>query len=66
MGVRRFAEDAAPPVAPAETTLDAAVLWTDIVGFTPLTERMVAAGPEGVEQLSRSGAASSISLAPSG
>ena len=66
---RRFAEALTPYVPPlvlvqfeasrAPTTeasvshFEGAVLFTDIAGFTTLTERMDEAGPAGVEELSR-------------
>jgi class 3 adenylate cyclase/tetratricopeptide (TPR) repeat protein len=66
---RRFADALAPYVPPLVLTLlmesgaptteasawqfEGAVLFTDIAGFTTLTERMDEAGPAGVEELSR-------------
>ncbi len=48
---RRLAVDPAAPREPQVEAFTAAVLWADISGFTPLTERLVAAGPSGVEAL---------------
>ncbi len=42
-----------PPAEPGGDRISAAVLWCDISGFTPLTEKLVEAGPEGVEALTR-------------
>jgi class 3 adenylate cyclase/tetratricopeptide (TPR) repeat protein len=39
--------------APARRTLLASCLWLDMSGFTPLTERLSAEGPEGIERLSQ-------------
>ena len=66
---RRFAEALAPYVPPlvlaelaesrtptteaSVSPFEGAVLFTDIAGFTTLTERMDEAGPAGVEELSR-------------
>ncbi len=47
----RFARDPEPPTEAEAEGREVAVLWADIVGFTPLTERIVAVGPEGVEHL---------------
>jgi class 3 adenylate cyclase/tetratricopeptide (TPR) repeat protein len=48
---RRFASEHEPPSAFEEEEALCAVLWCDIVNFTGLTERLVAAGPVGVESL---------------
>lgn len=49
----RIARTAGPIEQAAVEEYDGAVLLTDINGFTPLTERLDASGPEGVERLSR-------------
>jgi class 3 adenylate cyclase/tetratricopeptide (TPR) repeat protein len=49
---RRFAADPRPITQPTGESLEAAVLFADISGFTPLTERLAKSGPKGAEQLS--------------
>lgn len=51
--LENLARESAPPADAHATTFEGAVLLTDIAGFTTLTERLDAAGPAGVEQLSR-------------
>jgi len=51
--LRQLAESGAPTTEAAASQFDGAVLFTDIAGFTTLTERMDEAGPAGVEELSR-------------
>lgn len=51
--LENLALDSAPPAGARVTTFTGVVLLTDIAGFTTLTERMDAAGPAGVEELSR-------------
>jgi class 3 adenylate cyclase len=51
--LRRLASDPSPISAPLREIFPAAVLFTDISGFTPLAERLVQQGPEGLENLSR-------------
>ena len=46
------ARDPAPLLGPRVAELQGAVLFTDISGFTRLTERLQARGPAGVEELS--------------
>ncbi len=48
---RRFSARPEPPSGFEEDEALSAVLWCDIVNFTGLTERLVAAGPGGVESL---------------
>ncbi len=48
----QIANDSAPLSGPKVTELQGAVLFTDISGFTRLTERLEARGPAGVEKLS--------------
>ncbi len=50
--VRRLAANPAPLAEPAAERFHAAVLYADISGFTPLTERLSRSGPAGVEELS--------------
>src|SRR5215472_9961305 len=49
--VRRLVADPTPIPLPACEEQPAAVLFTDISGFTPLTERLAARGAAGAEQL---------------
>jgi len=46
---RRLAADPAPPANPIAESLPAAVLFADISGFTPLTERLAERGPASIE-----------------
>ena len=48
---QHFATVGEAPNEPGGARFSAAALWCDIVGYTPLTEKIVAAGPEGVETL---------------
>ncbi len=48
---RRLAVRPEPVSEPESAPLEGAVLFTDISGFTRLTERLAAEGPEGVERL---------------
>jgi len=50
---RRYAADPTKISVPAAHGSHAALLWTDIVGFTPLSNRLVERGPNGVEKLSQ-------------
>jgi class 3 adenylate cyclase len=50
---RRYAADPTKISLPAAHGSYAALLWTDIVGFTPLSNRLVERGPNGVEKLSQ-------------
>ncbi|MEW5957938.1 MAG: AAA family ATPase [Chloroflexota bacterium] len=50
---RRLAVDPTPIHAPVSETFPAAVLFTDISGFTALTERLARQGPVGAEELSQ-------------
>ncbi len=45
--------DPSPPACPHSEPFLAAVLFADISGFTPLSERLTARGAEGVEQLTQ-------------
>jgi class 3 adenylate cyclase/tetratricopeptide (TPR) repeat protein len=49
---QHHATDPAPPSAPWEQRFRAAILFTDMSGFTPLTQRLAERGPVGAEQLS--------------
>ncbi len=51
--LENLARDFGPGAEAQDATFAGAVLCTDIAGFTALTERMDAAGPGGVEELSR-------------
>jgi class 3 adenylate cyclase/tetratricopeptide (TPR) repeat protein len=51
--LRRLAVDPTPLPLPHREEFSAAVLFADISGFTALTERLVASGPSGVEQLTQ-------------
>jgi class 3 adenylate cyclase/tetratricopeptide (TPR) repeat protein len=51
--VHYLVEHPEPPAAPTGSTMQAAVLFADISGFTALTERLAQEGLEGVEDLSR-------------
>jgi len=53
VALRRFALDAEPPSAPAIEHLEAAVLFADISGFTPLAEALARRGPAGAEALTQ-------------
>ena len=48
---RRIALDSRPPTAAHGEPFEAAVLFADISGFMPLTERLAASGVKGAEQL---------------
>jgi class 3 adenylate cyclase/tetratricopeptide (TPR) repeat protein len=50
--LRRFAADPTPLDAPEQDRFPAALLFADISGFTPLTERLAQRGPAGAEELS--------------
>ncbi len=50
---QQVALDPSPLAQAKEDSFQAAVLFADISGFTPLTEDMVNSGPNGVENLSR-------------
>jgi class 3 adenylate cyclase len=50
--VRRLFNSTATVKPPESESFQACVLFADISGFTPLTEKMAAKGPEGVEALS--------------
>jgi class 3 adenylate cyclase/tetratricopeptide (TPR) repeat protein len=49
----QLAENGAPTTRESASQFEGAVLFTDIAGFTTLTEQMDEAGPAGVEELSR-------------
>ena len=49
----RIAADPSPIESPVAEELPAAILFADISGFTPLTERLAEKGPTGVETLAR-------------
>ncbi len=49
--LRRLETDPAPPRAPWAERVDAAVLFADLSGFTPLAERLAASGTAGAERL---------------
>ncbi len=51
--VRRFAVDPTPLTEPTAERFSAAMLFADIVGFTPLAERLAQQGTVGAEELSR-------------
>ena len=51
--LNQLAESGAPTAEASVSQFEGAVLFTDIAGFTTLTERMDEAGPAGVEELSR-------------
>ena len=48
---RHFTDHPDPPASSLKTSSPCAVLWSDICDFSGLTERLVAAGPDGVESL---------------
>ncbi len=50
---RRLVTDPTPITEPSVEQFSTAVLFADISGFTPLTERLSRRGPAGVEELSR-------------
>jgi class 3 adenylate cyclase/tetratricopeptide (TPR) repeat protein len=49
---RRLARCPSPPIQPADERFDAALLLTDLSGFTSLAERFASRGPRGAEDLS--------------
>ncbi len=49
---QRLAGDPSPILAPDRTHFSAAVLYADITGFTPLTEKLAQEGPQGTDKLS--------------
>ncbi|MEA3208313.1 MAG: hypothetical protein QOE70_1370 [Chthoniobacter sp.] len=49
--VRRFAANPAPLAGPESERFQAAVLFADISGFSPLAERLAQRGPAGAEEL---------------
>src|SRR6266545_4343971 len=49
----RVIADPSPIESPVAEEFSAAILFADISGFTPLTERMAERGPSGVETLAR-------------
>ena len=49
----RIVADPTPIESPVAEELPAAILFADISGFTPLTERLAERGPTGVETLAR-------------
>ena len=51
----RIVADPTPIESPVAEELPAAILFADISGFTPLTERLAEKGPTGVETLARFG-----------
>lgn len=51
--VRRLANDPSPITTPLREVFPAAVLFTDISGFTPMAERLAQREPEGLEDISR-------------
>jgi class 3 adenylate cyclase len=52
--LHRLALRPEPLKAPIQERLEAAVLFTDISGFTALSERLAQRGPDGAEELRRS------------
>ena len=53
MVTRRLMRNSQPIICPGTERYRAALLFADISGFTPLTERMGKLGQEGVEKLTR-------------
>lgn len=53
LALGNLAGDFGPGAEAQDATYSGAVLFTDIAGFTSLTERMDADGPDGVEELSQ-------------
>ncbi len=51
--LRYLADDPTPLADPSAERLPVAILFADISGFTPLTERFARRGPAGAEELSR-------------
>jgi class 3 adenylate cyclase/tetratricopeptide (TPR) repeat protein len=49
--LRRLADDPTPPARPWRESCDAAVLFADLSGFTPLAERLALEGTAGAEKL---------------
>src|SRR5687767_2859749 len=50
--LRRLSTRASPPTSASEEHGEGATLLVDVAGFTSLTDRFAARGPEGAEQLS--------------
>lgn len=50
--LKRFKDNPKPPSLPEESRYHGAVLFADISGFTPLTEKMCKMGLEGIEKMS--------------
>lgn len=51
--VRRFSENSELLRVPQQTRFEAAVLFADVSGFTPLAEKLAQLGPRGAEELTR-------------
>lgn len=49
--LRRLAADPSPPAAPWSESCEAAVLFADLSGFTPLAEKLAGEGTAGAEKL---------------